>query len=124
VAPQTAWPQIGAGRYLATPQAALPRAIHQSFFGPRTPDYVYELLSERALHESEFFDPATVTGLVRKAASGTRLSEVDDMALVGILSTQLVYHQFVKTFKAGRIRGHERMKIVDHALPADGQPQP
>jgi len=58
--------------------------------------YVDELLSPDHLRRTEYFDPATVGGLVRKARSGSPLSEVDEMALVGILSTQLVDHLFVR----------------------------
>jgi asparagine synthase (glutamine-hydrolysing) len=87
--------------------------IHRSFFGQGTPDYVQELLSERALCESELFNPVAVTQLVCKTAGGARLSEVEDMALAGILSTQLVYEQFVKAFRLSPISPHDRIKVVD-----------
>ncbi len=89
--------------------------IHRSFFSSGTPDYVQELLSERALQDSGFFDASAVAQLVRKASSGARLSEVDDMALVGIISTQLVHHQFVKAFKPTPPDARDRVKIVDGA---------
>ena len=89
--------------------------IHRSFFSSGTPDYVQELLSERALQDSGFFDASAVAQLVRKAASGARLGEVDDMALVGIISTQLVYHQFVKAFKPIPPDPRDRIKIVEGA---------
>jgi hypothetical protein len=53
------------------------------------------------------------TQLVRKAIGGARLGEVDDMALVGILSAQLVHQQFVKAFALAPISTHDRIKIVD-----------
>ena len=40
-----------------------------------------------------------MTRLARKASSGARMSEVEDMALVGILSTQLVDRLFIKELK-------------------------
>jgi asparagine synthase (glutamine-hydrolysing) len=39
-----------------------------------------------------------VSQLVTKASSGNRLSETDEMALAGILSTQLVYTRFIDDF--------------------------
>ena len=45
------------------------------------------------------FQPAAVSQLVEKVTSGKRLGETDDMALAGILSTQLVYQQFVTGFQ-------------------------
>ena len=38
--------------------------------------------------------------MVQKLEAGKRLGETDDMALAGILSTQLVWQQFVKDFEA------------------------
>jgi len=87
--------------------------IHRSFFGQDTPDYVRELLSEDALKESKLFNPIAVAQLVHKAAQNTRLSEVDDMALVGILSAQLVYEQFVKNFVSSPGEIHDRVKVVN-----------
>ncbi len=71
--------------------------ILRSFFGPAADaEYVDDLLSPGQLRRTEYFDPPAVDRLVRKARSGTPLSEVDEMALVGILSTQLVDHLFVR----------------------------
>jgi asparagine synthase (glutamine-hydrolysing) len=84
--------------------------IHRSFFGPQGAlEYVSELLSPRCLEASGFFNPAAVGQMVQKLASGKRVGETDDMALAGILSTQLVWQQFVVDF-----RGH---------MPAPARPQ-
>jgi asparagine synthase (glutamine-hydrolysing) len=72
--------------------------IHRSFFNP-TPDYVRELLSPAQIKATGLFKPAVVSQLAQKVERGMRLSETDDMALVGILSAQLVYQQFVSNFK-------------------------
>lgn len=81
--------------------------IHRSFFPPAgaeaglNPDlaYVREMLSERNITEAGFFKPAAVTQLVKKIDRGLPLSETDDMALAGILSSQLVHFQFVANFE-------------------------
>jgi len=70
--------------------------IHRSFFDPQPLDYVADLLSEDALRSAGYFEPAAVIRLAQKAANKGELSEVEDMALVGILSTQLVHHWFVR----------------------------
>ena len=92
--------------------------IHRSFFGKSTPDYVREMFSEIALQASGLFNTQAVVQLVNKAATGARLSEVDDMAVAGILSAQLVYHQFVKSFRLAPISARDRIKIVDLASAA------
>ncbi len=90
--------------------------IQHSFFGAEgTAAYAQELLSERAIQEAGLFNPQAVTQLVRKAVSGAQLSEADDMAVAGILSTQLVYHQFVRNFntRLSMLRPDDRVKIVN-----------
>jgi hypothetical protein len=51
---------------------------------------------------------------VRKARESARLSEVDEMALVGILSTQLVHHRFISSFQLSFLKANDRVKVVDH----------
>ena len=86
--------------------------IHRSFF-PQLPDYAAELLSQEAVQASGLFKPAAVGQLVRKATAGAALSEVEDMAVAGILSTQLVHQQFVAAFRAAPLRPSDRIKVVD-----------
>lgn len=72
--------------------------IHKSFFHVQSPDYVAEMMSPEYLEETSLFNPLAVNQLFQKAIRGTPLSEVEDMAVAGILSTQLVYKQFVQKF--------------------------
>lgn len=72
--------------------------IHRSFFNEVTPDYVRELLSPAGLAATGFFKPAPVTQLVKKIEAGQPVGETDDMALAGIISTQLVQEQFIARF--------------------------
>lgn len=65
-----------------------------SFFSSRT-GYVNEMLSEECVRHFGVFDPQTVTALASKFRSGRASSVKDNMALVGILSTQLLIDQFV-----------------------------
>jgi asparagine synthase (glutamine-hydrolysing) len=96
--------------------------IHRSFFGENAPAYVRELLSEGVLRETGLFNPAAVTRLKRKAERSMRLSEVDSMALVGVLSTQLVHHHFVRAFRVASLRADDRVKVVDRTWRADAVP--
>jgi asparagine synthase (glutamine-hydrolysing) len=70
--------------------------IHKAFFPESGFDeYVGDLLSTRSLRQSGYFNPQSVEMLMRKASKAGRLSEVDEMALVGILSTQIVHQLFI-----------------------------
>jgi asparagine synthase (glutamine-hydrolysing) len=86
--------------------------VHRSFFNEQTPDYVRELLQPENVRAAGFFKPAAVEQLVRKIDGGAVLGETDDMALVGILSTQLVQRQFVTHFRKSRpLDGNDTVKI-------------
>ncbi len=60
-----------------------------SFTGPAAPAWVDEVLSPRALAETGFFNPRAVARLRAKCATGKPVGFRDNMAFVGILSTQL-----------------------------------
>ena len=69
------------------------------FFSGKQPEWVKELLSEKMIKEARVFQPETVSALVKKfkAQSGTPISNSDDIAITGILSTMLCYDRFIKT---------------------------
>jgi asparagine synthase (glutamine-hydrolysing) len=69
-----------------------------SFTGPGVPGWVDEALGEPALERAGVFDPGPVRQLLRKCrerGQKTPVSNADNMALVGVLSTQLLHHAFV-----------------------------
>ncbi len=69
--------------------------IHRSLLNTGSRDYLGDLLSPGALASAGYFRPQAVAGLLRKMRNGTRVSETDEMALAGVVSTQLWHEQFV-----------------------------
>lgn len=59
-------------------------------------EYVDRLLSPEKLQETGLFHPTAVQRLVRKMEQGRAIGTRDNMALVGILSTQLVVEQMIQ----------------------------
>lgn len=72
-----------------------------SFFVPGAPDYLADLLSPDSLVRSGIFHAPAVGQLVDKFRKGAAIGVKDDMALVGILSTQLIMHSFIQHFSPG-----------------------
>lgn len=58
-------------------------------------DYVGELLAPARIAADGVFDPVAVERLVEKFRERRAIGVKDNMALVGILSTQLLIHQFI-----------------------------
>lgn len=68
------------------------------FVAPGAPDYVEDILSPDSLAEANVFDPHLVQQLVAKCkGSKGALSNTDNMALVAVISTQLLYQQLIQT---------------------------
>jgi len=65
------------------------------------PEYVDDLLAPQRLREDGLFDPDAVGRLVAKARAGRVIGLKDNMALVGVLSTQLLVDRFVRRFPEG-----------------------
>ena len=88
--------------------------IHRSFINESTPEYVNELLSPHNIEAAGYFKSGAVNQLTAKVRRGGRLSETDDMALVGILSTQLVHQQFVSDFQlSSPLSDQDDVKVCD-----------
>ncbi|MFH1919174.1 MAG: asparagine synthase (glutamine-hydrolyzing) [Planctomycetota bacterium] len=89
--------------------------IHPAFFPDGKPlEWVVEAISPTALEASGCFDPRAVAMLVRKIARFGSLGETDDMALAGVLSTQLVHRLFVDEYHAPPPLGEgDDIKIVN-----------
>jgi asparagine synthase (glutamine-hydrolysing) len=71
-----------------------------SFASPEAQDWMAEAANPRAVAEAGCFEPAAVQQLLAKcaarAASG-QFSNADNMGVVGVLSTQLTHHHFVRS---------------------------
>jgi asparagine synthase (glutamine-hydrolysing) len=66
-----------------------------AFLGPQAPEYVSELMGRAAISGYGYFDPDKVGRLVAKLERARVPAARDNMAFVGILSTQLWHAQFV-----------------------------
>ena len=90
--------------------------ILEAFAGTKMPDYVLDLLSPTRIKEGGVFSPESVNNLIDKIKKAKIPSEMDNMALVGILSTQLLFNQFVKNFRSLGVhevlKGRVRNKVL------------
>jgi len=92
------------GKYLP---ASIVKRYKQPYRAPDIPaffhdgrplDYVKELLDKSAINAGGAFDAAKVFRLVKKIEKGRAIGYKDNMALVGILSTQIWHHHFIKNY--------------------------
>jgi asparagine synthase (glutamine-hydrolysing) len=90
-----------------------------SFVAADAPEWIAEVMSTRALADTGVFDPHSVERLWRKCretGGGEQFSNADNMALCGVLSTQLLNARLIRS--APEIaKPAEYRTIIDH-LPA------
>lgn len=72
--------------------------IKQSLLNEKTAEYTREALSARSLGRTGLFDTGKVTRLLQKAQTIGALSEIDSMALIGVLSSQIIHQKFIQDF--------------------------
>ncbi|OGQ25542.1 MAG: hypothetical protein A2138_01045 [Deltaproteobacteria bacterium RBG_16_71_12] len=97
-----------AGRDLVPPSVlARPKQPYRapdahSFFdsttGKARHDWIGEVTSDRAIAAAGVFRPASAAKLIEKAKKGAITGVKENMALVVLISTQLVHHRFVAGF--------------------------
>jgi asparagine synthase (glutamine-hydrolysing) len=86
--------------------------IASSFFNANAPSYIQDILSEDIIKEFGIFDPEKVQSLIRKIKNQTNMSEIDQMAIAGILSTQILYKQFIKNTIEPNINSLANLRVV------------
>jgi asparagine synthase (glutamine-hydrolysing) len=68
------------------------------FFHDGEPDYLERYLSETAITDAGIFNPKMVGRLLDKCRKSSRQGFRENMAFIGILSTQILYSTFIKEF--------------------------
>src|SRR5450759_2015724 len=80
---------------LKRPKQAYRAPIASSFLSSPSREYVMDLLSERDINLTGMFSYNAVKKLIGKISTSTMVTEMENMALAGIISSQLIYHQYI-----------------------------
>lgn len=73
-----------------------------------------EYCSEDALKNTGIFDPLKVLKLINKLGKLDKASEFDEMALVGIISTQIIYKNFIGDFQISNDKAEKFDAFFDY----------
>jgi asparagine synthase (glutamine-hydrolysing) len=80
---------------LKRPKQAYRAPIASSFLSSPSREYVMDLLSEHDINLAGMFSYNAVHKLINKISAETMVTEMENMALAGIISSQLIYHQYI-----------------------------
>jgi asparagine synthase (glutamine-hydrolysing) len=83
-------------RIVKRPKQAYRAPISHMINGAGSSEQIRNILSTDKVKSFGLFDPGKVDGLKQKYSVGKNISEIDDMALIGMISTQLLYDQFIR----------------------------
>jgi asparagine synthase (glutamine-hydrolysing) len=85
--------------------------IRQSLLDPAVAERTAELLSEGSVRDAGLFDPGKVGKILKKIAGAARSNETDDMALVGVATSQMLHREFIGNFTKARDDDRDRPVI-------------
>jgi asparagine synthase (glutamine-hydrolysing) len=92
--------------------------VSNSFFIENSPDYVDEMLSDSSIRFNQIFDKKAIDQLLLKRKKGAGFTEMDDMAIAGILSTQLLIELFINRKTQHDYRENlKNCKIINETVP-------
>ncbi len=77
------------------PKQAYRAPVASSLISPNAPEYFRDVLSPEMINKYGIFNPATVEKLLGKMGEGNTVTENENMAVAGILSTQILMDMFV-----------------------------
>jgi asparagine synthase (glutamine-hydrolysing) len=80
---------------LKRPKQAYRAPIASSFLSSPSREYVMDLLSVHDINLTGLFSYNAVHKLINKISAETMVTETENMALAGIISSQLIYHQYI-----------------------------
>ncbi len=69
--------------------------IASTFLGEHAPSYIKELLNAESIEQAGIFNPSSVMPMLEKMRQTPRTSEVENMLLTALVSTHLLYNQFI-----------------------------
>lgn len=95
------------------PKQAYRAPIAAAFCNSDAPEYILEMLSEDKIKSYGIFDPQKVKSLITNSRNQNIMSEIDQMAITGILSTQLLYMMFVEKHIHSDVSLLNNFKIIN-----------
>ena len=80
---------------LDRPKQAYRAPIRSTFISEDLPEYLKTMLTEQKIKDFGIFNPDHVKSLLTKMTKSGQVSEIDNMAVTAILSTQILHDLFV-----------------------------
>jgi asparagine synthase (glutamine-hydrolysing) len=80
---------------LKRPKQAYRAPLASGFFSKTGGEYIPDLVCEKGILETGIFNPKAIQKLFEKTRASSMVTETENMALAGIISTQILVHQYI-----------------------------
>jgi asparagine synthase (glutamine-hydrolysing) len=105
-------------KILKRPKQAYRAPIKSVFLGSNAPEYVREMLSESYTRRAGIFDYSSVSSVLSRMQHTEVISETDNMILTSVVSTHLIYSQFIENnnreFENAELSNHKVIEEKQH----------
>ena len=91
------------------------RAPISSLITQKSTNYLADILSQKSLSTYGIFNPEKVKNLLAKIENHGLISEIDQMAIVGILSTQILNKKFIQEPVIANVENLRNYRIIDQS---------
>jgi asparagine synthase (glutamine-hydrolysing) len=99
---------------LNRPKQAYRAPIKNAFLSKDSPEYIKSMLSESCFMRTGVFNYDSVVGLISKIEKTGVSSEIDNMVLSAVISTHLLYYQFIENHNEEfQTRELRNLKIIN-----------
>ncbi len=88
--------------------------VKSAFFLNKPPEYVKEMLTPEYFRKAGIFNYDSISNLLQKIEKTGNSSEVEDMVLASVISTHLLYNQFIERNYENSLSGKlNNLKLID-----------
>lgn len=93
--------------------------VSNAFLSAKAPDWVNYLTSEDQLRKTGLFNPSSVSSAIAKMRRNGKTSEIDDMLLTAVISTQLLQSLFIEDMNEMFMKGNlSNLLVIEDAVEA------
>jgi len=86
--------------------------IQSVFLSEHAPEYVKQMLSDQFVNQVGVFDPVSLRSVLTRISKTGSTSEVENMLLTFVISTHLLYDQFINKKNSN----YKRAKLINHRI--------
>lgn len=87
--------------------------VYNSFMGDNAVDYIIDMFTKKSIEQTGIFDYNQIEKLIKKIKNKGNATEIENMSITAILSTQLINELFIRNSKSSDLLPMDDCKIIN-----------